>query len=59
MFMNLYTEPTEIFEYIKHCLSSVNNDVLSEPERKACTSFVCQRILPIETVRKSINNFKV
>ena len=59
MFMNLYTEPTEIFEFIKHCLSSTNNDVLSEPEGKGCISFVCQRILPIQTVRKSINNFKV
>ena len=60
MFMNLYTEqPTEIFEYIKQCLSSTNNDVLNEPEGKECISFVCQRMLLIQTVRKSINNFKV
>ena len=57
--MNLYTEPTEIFEYIKLCLSPTNNDVLSAPERKVCISFVYQRRLPIHDVKKSIDNFKV
>ena len=59
MFMNLYTEPTEIFEYIKLCLSPTNNDVLSAPERKICISFVYQRIISIQNVKKSIDNFKV